>query len=64
MPGFDFTSLRSLAGLNAEVSRQASMVSYIDAFYALFVVTLFIAPLILLMRPPKKGVVGPTVHMD
>ena len=40
------------------------MVSYIDAFYALFVVTLFIAPLILLMRPPKKGAVGPTVHMD
>ena len=64
MSGFDFTSLHALAGLNAEVNRQASMVSYIDAFYALFVVTLFIAPLILLMRPPKKGVQGPTMHMD
>ncbi|MGI4732409.1 MAG: DHA2 family efflux MFS transporter permease subunit [Janthinobacterium lividum] len=64
MPDLDFSSLDSLARVNAEISRQASMVSYIDAFYALFVVTLVVAPLILMMRPPRKGVAAPTMHMD
>ena len=64
MPGLDFNSLGALARINGEISRQASMVSYIDAFYALFVVTLVVAPLILLMRPPRKGVAAPTMHMD
>ncbi len=63
-PDFDFAALDSLARLNGEITRQASMVSYIDAFYALFVVTLVTAPLILLMRPPRKGVEAPTMHMD
>ena len=64
MPGFDFGSMADLARLNGEITRQASMVSYIDAFYALFVVTLITAPLILLMRPPRKGAKAPTMHMD
>ena len=64
MPNFDFGSLPDLARLNGEITRQASMVSYIDAFYALFVVTLITAPLILLMRPPRKGAGAPTMHMD
>ena len=64
MPNFDFGSLPDLARINGEITRQASMVSYIDAFYALFVVTLITAPLILLMRPPRKGAAAPTMHMD
>ena len=64
MPDLDFSSLASLARVNGEITRQASMVSYIDAFYALFVVTLVVAPLILLMRPPRKGAAAPTMHMD
>lgn len=64
MPDFDFTSLSALARLNGEITRQAGMVSYIDAFHALFVVTLITAPLILLMRPPRAGAEAPTVHMD
>lgn len=63
-PDFDFSSLASLARLNGEISRQASMVSYTDAFYALFVVTLIVAPLILMMRPPRKGADAPAMHMD
>src|SRR3546814_5898269 len=54
MPGLDFSSLESLLKVNGEITRQASMVSYIDAFYALFVVIILISPLILLMRPPRK----------
>lgn len=64
MPGFDFSSAGALARLNAEVTRQASMVSYIDAFHFLFIMTLIVAPLILLMRPPKAGSKAPVVHMD
>ena len=64
MPDLDFSSLGSLARLNGEITRQASMVSYVDAFYALFVITLVVAPLILMMRPPRKGVEAPTMHMD
>ena len=64
MPNFDFGSLPDLARLNGEITRQASMVSYVDAFYALFVVTLITAPLILLMRPPRKRTKAPTMHMD
>jgi DHA2 family multidrug resistance protein len=64
MPDLDFSSLGSLAQMNGEITRQASMVSYIDAFYALFVVTLAVAPLILLMRPPRLGAAAPTMHMD
>jgi MFS transporter, DHA2 family, multidrug resistance protein len=64
MPDLDFSSASGLAGLNGEITRQASMVSYIDAFYALFLVTLLVAPLILLMRPPRQGAAAPAMHMD
>lgn len=64
MPDLDFTSLTGLARINAEVTRQAMMVSYIDAFHALFVVTLLVTPLILLMRPPRQGAAVPAMHMD
>ena len=60
----DFTSLSGLARINGEITRQAMMVSYIDAFHALFVVTAVVFPLIFFMRPPRKGVAAPTVHMD
>ncbi len=64
MPDADFTALGTLARLNAEITRQASMVSYVDAFYALFVVTLIVTPLILLMRPSRTTAEAPTMHMD
>ncbi|MBO9601100.1 MAG: DHA2 family efflux MFS transporter permease subunit [Novosphingobium sp.] len=54
-PDFQWTSPAQVAALNAEVTRQAGMVSYIDAFWLLFVATCAIVPLILLMRPAKKA---------
>ncbi len=39
--------------LNAEITRQASMLAYIDDFWMMFLVTLVIIPLLLLIRPPK-----------
>jgi DHA2 family multidrug resistance protein len=64
-PGFDFGVPAAIARLNGEISRQAAMVSYIDAFWGLFLVTLIIAPMVLLMRPPRASAGGtPNIHLD
>jgi MFS transporter, DHA2 family, multidrug resistance protein len=45
-----------MAMLNAEVTRQAAMVAYLDDFRLMLVLALIAAPLVLLMRtPPKRG---------
>lgn len=54
-PDFDFDLPTAVAGLNAQITRQASMVSYIDAFWALFMVTIVLAPMILFMRPARRA---------
>jgi DHA2 family multidrug resistance protein len=63
-PGLDFSAAGALGQLNAEVTRQAAMVSYIDAFYALFLMSLAMVPLVLLMKPPAKTANVPIVHLD
>ena len=41
------------------------MVSYVDAFWLLFLLTLAVIPLLLLMRGPRADAgQGPTIHMD
>jgi MFS transporter, DHA2 family, multidrug resistance protein len=42
-----------LASLNALVTRQASMIAYLDDFKALLVLTLLLIPLVLLLRPAR-----------
>ncbi|TCM16161.1 DHA2 family multidrug resistance protein [Novosphingobium sp. PhB165] len=64
MPDVDFSSATSLLRLNAEITRQASMVSNIDTFHLLFITGLVLLPLILLMRPTKPSGSSPAVHMD
>jgi DHA2 family multidrug resistance protein len=44
-----------LAALNGEVTRQASMVAYVDVFHLLFLTTLVTAPLVLFLRKPGRG---------
>jgi MFS transporter, DHA2 family, multidrug resistance protein len=49
-----------LAALNQEVTRQASMIAYIDNFYFMMLITLSAVPLLLLLsraRPPAGGAV-------
>jgi DHA2 family multidrug resistance protein len=53
----DFWSLATpsgLAALNAEVTRQASMIGYVDDFRLLMILTLAIMPFLLLMKPATK----------
>jgi DHA2 family multidrug resistance protein len=49
---FSLNSQTGLAALNGEVTRQASMVAYIDVFHLMFLTTLCIIPLALLLRTP------------
>jgi DHA2 family multidrug resistance protein len=42
-----------LSNLNAEVTRQATMVSYVDVFHVGMLATLATLPLILILKPPR-----------
>ena len=44
-----------IAALNAEVTRQAQMVAYIDDFQMMMVIVLLAMPLLLLLRTPKRS---------
>jgi DHA2 family multidrug resistance protein len=50
---------QGLSLLNAEVTRQASVVGYLDDFKLLFIVSLTMLPLLLLMRGPKGEQAAP-----
>jgi DHA2 family multidrug resistance protein len=54
LPNFDFNAPAAVAALNGQITRQAGMVSYVDAFWGLFIVTLAMAPMIVLMRPARR----------
>lgn len=44
-----------MAMVNAEITRQAMMVAYIDDFWLMMWITLASVPLVLLLRPPSPG---------
>ncbi|HEV7813586.1 MAG TPA: DHA2 family efflux MFS transporter permease subunit, partial [Janthinobacterium sp.] len=43
------------AALNAEITRQASMIAYLDDFWMMLLLTLAVIPLLLLIKPPPKN---------
>ncbi len=53
MAPFSLSVPHGIAALNAEVTRQAQMVAYIDDFKLMMVIVLFAAPLLLLLRKPR-----------
>ena len=58
LPGaaYDLARPAGLALLNAEVTRQASMIAYIDNFKLMLIMTICVIPLLWLIKPPKRGV--------
>jgi DHA2 family multidrug resistance protein len=52
--GFSLSDPVGLAALNNEVTRQSSMVAYLDDFRLMFIVTLLLLPTLLLMRAPRR----------
>jgi DHA2 family multidrug resistance protein len=56
---YSLTSPSGVAALNAEVTRQAAMVAYIDDFWLLMLITLLSLPLLLLLREtPRQPVIA------
>jgi DHA2 family multidrug resistance protein len=51
-PPYSLSTTTGLAALNAEVTRQAQMVAYIDDFKLMMLIVLMAAPLLLLLRKP------------
>jgi MFS transporter, DHA2 family, multidrug resistance protein len=49
-PGLGLDTLNGLAVLNAEVSRQAALIAYVNDFWIMMVVTVLAIPLLLLIR--------------
>jgi len=57
---FSLTTPGGVAALNAEVTRQASMIAYIDNFYLMVIIIVVSLPLLLLLRRPGRRVPGGT----
>ncbi|MDI3383887.1 MDR family MFS transporter [Xenophilus aerolatus] len=58
-PSMNPGSLSGLAALNAEVTRQAAMIGYLDDFWIMMVITAIAIPLLLLIRKPQRAAAGP-----
>jgi DHA2 family multidrug resistance protein len=52
---FDPVTAAGIAALNAEITRQASMVAYVDDFRLMFIITIACMPMLLLMRRPGRA---------
>jgi MFS transporter, DHA2 family, multidrug resistance protein len=55
MAPFSLTEPHGVAALNAEVTRQAQMIAYIDDFRLMLIIILVAAPFLLLLRRPRRG---------
>ncbi len=60
----DPLGLRGLEALNGIITRQASMVGYIDDFHLMMVLMIAVIPLALLLRPPQYAPQKETVALD
>jgi DHA2 family multidrug resistance protein len=58
---FDPATTAGITSLNGEVTRQASMVAYVDDFRLMFIITIACMPMLLLMRKPRP-VGGEPLH--
>ncbi|HWB50022.1 MAG TPA: DHA2 family efflux MFS transporter permease subunit [Stellaceae bacterium] len=53
---YSLSAQPGIAALNAEVTRQAAMVAYVDDFKLMMVISFASLPLLLLLRPPRRAV--------
>jgi DHA2 family multidrug resistance protein len=67
--GYNLATSAGLAALNGEVTKQASMIAYVDDYWLMMILTFAVIPLLLLVRKPK-GAPGSSpspaeaVHID
>ncbi|SFI25393.1 MFS transporter, DHA2 family, multidrug resistance protein [Collimonas sp. OK307] len=58
---YNLATQSGLEVINGEVTRQASMIAYVNDFWLMLIMTLMVIPLLLLIRPPKASM---AVAMD
>jgi MFS transporter, DHA2 family, multidrug resistance protein len=58
-PPFSLTNPTGIAALNAEVTRQAAMVAYIDVYTAMMIIVIVTIPLLLVVRSPRRTRAAP-----
>jgi len=51
---FSLSNPSGIAALNVEVTRQASMVAYIDVFTFMMIIVVAMIPVLLVVRPPRR----------
>jgi DHA2 family multidrug resistance protein len=52
---WDWTTTAGAAALNAEVTRQASLIAYLADFRLMMWITLLAVPLVMVLAAPKRG---------
>jgi DHA2 family multidrug resistance protein len=55
VPPFSLTTPSGIAALNAEVTRQASMVAYVNDYALMMMIVLLLIPLLLLVRRARPA---------
>ncbi len=53
--GIDLSTVGGLSALNSEITRQATMVAYLDDFRLMFFIAIACIPLLLMMRKPRRA---------
>jgi DHA2 family multidrug resistance protein len=61
---FSLTAPGGIAALNAEATRQAAMVAYIDDFKLMMIILIITLPLLLLLRRPRRAARAAAVAVD
>jgi DHA2 family multidrug resistance protein len=56
---FSLTNPTGIAALNAEVTRQAAMVAYIDVYTFMMMIVIVTIPLLLLVQVPRRRLAAP-----
>ncbi|MDB5801228.1 MAG: EmrB/QacA family drug resistance transporter [Rhodocyclales bacterium] len=52
---YTFANADSITALNGEITRQASMIAYVDDFWLMLILTVLVIPLLLLVKAPQKN---------
>jgi DHA2 family multidrug resistance protein len=52
---YDMATQAGPALINNEITRQASMIAYVDDYWLMMLLTMAVIPMLLLIRPPKAA---------
>ena len=59
---FDPSTTAGISALNGEITRQATMVAYVDDFRLMFFITIACMPMLLFMRKPRRAPGAEPIH--